>query len=184
MPPVPPKALETTIGMLIPSACQEEVLGDMHERYKSPRQYISDALRTIPLIVLSRICRTTDLQILLIEILALYVSFVAMARILNEIPFLREQQGLLKLAIPAVSAVLALIFVDAYSRPGKRRPTVILLEVSLAVIFASLLQATLAGLDPALLVPPGILAGGGGLGVLLLATLRIFAPPGGYVRQR
>src|SRR5437016_2809889 len=42
----PSKAAEAIVAVFVPPACREEVLGDLHERYSSPRQYALDALRT------------------------------------------------------------------------------------------------------------------------------------------
>jgi len=50
----PPKVLETIAGFLIPSSVREQVLGDLHERYKFPLQYVSDVIRTVPFVIASR----------------------------------------------------------------------------------------------------------------------------------
>jgi hypothetical protein len=62
--------IEAPIGLLIPPACREEVLGDLYQRYAGPRQYLLDALRAVPLVIASRVRRTTDPAVLLIEALA------------------------------------------------------------------------------------------------------------------
>ena len=49
MKPGPPKTFEALVAVLVPPACREEVLGDLHERYGSPRQYGLDAASTVPL---------------------------------------------------------------------------------------------------------------------------------------
>lgn len=63
----PSKAAEAIAALFVPPACREEVLGDLRERCSSPRQYAVDALRTIPLVIISRIRRTADPQVLLIQ---------------------------------------------------------------------------------------------------------------------
>ena len=60
----PPKALETIAGLLIPRASREQVLGDLHERYRSPVQYISDVVRTVPWVIASRLRRRLKQPIL------------------------------------------------------------------------------------------------------------------------
>ena len=77
MNPGPSKAAEAIVAVFLPPACREEVLGDLHERYRSPRQYGLEALRTVPLVILSRIRRTADPQVILMQAFALYVSFWA-----------------------------------------------------------------------------------------------------------
>jgi hypothetical protein len=73
------KTAEAIVAGFVPPASREEVLGDLHERYRSPRQYGVDALCTVPLVILSRIRRTADPQMLLIQAFALYVSFLGAA---------------------------------------------------------------------------------------------------------
>ena len=52
--------IEKIVGIFIPPACREEVLGDLRERNDGVQLFIYDALRTIPLVIVSRIRRTTD----------------------------------------------------------------------------------------------------------------------------
>jgi hypothetical protein len=75
----PSKIAEAIVSVLIPPACREEVIGDLHERFKSSSQYAVDALRTVPLVIISRIRRTADPQMLLIQAFALYMSFLGAA---------------------------------------------------------------------------------------------------------
>jgi hypothetical protein len=117
----PSKPAETVVAFFIPPACREEVLGDLYERYRSPRQYGFDALRTIPLVIVSRMRRTADPQALVIQAFALYSSFLGAAW-LTEGALPREQWGFLRLAIPAGIAMLGLILEDTYARPGRRSP--------------------------------------------------------------
>lgn len=77
MPSGPPKLLENLARLIIPPACREEVLGDLHERYRSPAQYLGDLIATVPFLIVSRIVRTTDLQLLLTDTLLIYGSFLA-----------------------------------------------------------------------------------------------------------
>jgi hypothetical protein len=85
----PSKTAEAIVGTLIPPVCREEVLGDLHERYISPRKYVLEALRTIPLVIVSRIRRTADPQVLLMQAFAWYVSFLGAAW-LRDRAFLNE----------------------------------------------------------------------------------------------
>ena len=56
----PPALVDAVIRLLIPPACREHVLGDLWERYTSPRQYVIDALRTLPFVICSQMRRTFD----------------------------------------------------------------------------------------------------------------------------
>src|SRR6516225_7621174 len=75
----PSKVAEAIVTLLLLPACREEVLGDLHERYRSPLQYGVEALCTVPLVILSRIRRTSDPRVLLIQAFALYASFLTAA---------------------------------------------------------------------------------------------------------
>ena len=61
------KRLEAIVGFLIPPSCRESVAGDLRERNLSDGDYIIEAAATIPLVVWSRIRRTTDPRVLLLE---------------------------------------------------------------------------------------------------------------------
>src|SRR5579872_6986710 len=104
----PPKWLEILASFLIPPACREEVLGDLHERYRSPIQYLADLVTTLPFLVLSRIRRTTDMQLCLVEALLVCGSFLAAAWYQNR-DILFDQSGLVYLVIPAGLTFLYLL---------------------------------------------------------------------------
>lgn len=115
MEPDPPEIMEAMVFWLVPPACREEVLGDFQERFTCPREYLVEAVRTVPLVILSRVRRTTDPALLLLEALALFLSLVTAARLLGGPSFLTDQQGYLKLALLAAIALVVLMLVDAYS---------------------------------------------------------------------
>jgi hypothetical protein len=105
----PPVLIEKAVGLLLPPACREEILGDLHERYRSLRQYLFDAARIIPLAVKGQIRRTFDRLLLAMIGFALYLVFRP-----------RRPVGLgdvLSLAIPMGIALLAFALCDAYARP-------------------------------------------------------------------
>ena len=116
MKSVPPRSLETAIGFLIPPACREEVLGDLHERFTGLGHYIRDALFTVPFVIASRIRRTTDPAVILMEALAVYLSFLVAAWYLDR-SLLSDPSRFWRLAIPVVAMVVALVLRDAYATP-------------------------------------------------------------------
>ena len=177
MKPGPPRAMEVVVGLLIPPASREHVLGDLYERYTCPQQYISDAVWAVPCVIMSRIRRTTDLQLLLMEAFALYLSFLGSAWKLEGVAFLHQQWSLLRLAIPTVAGLIALILGDAYASPGKRSPLNPLLDATLAIAFALSSQAVLWAVSRGLLLPSWIVIFGGGMSLLAVATLRMLFPP-------
>ena len=172
----PPRVAEAVVRILLPPACREHVLGDFQERYQNPRQYVIEAARTIPLVILSRIWRTTDLQIFTMEAFSLYVSFAIAAWWLGSDSFLYED-GFARIAIPTAVTLLALVIEDAYRPEGKRSPLAPIADAMLAIGFALLSQFALDKLSPELAVPKPILIVGATMGAFLVATVRMLFPP-------
>ena len=165
------------VAWLVPPACREEVTGDLHERYTSRGQYIAEAICTIPLVVWSRIRRTTDPQMLLMEAFALYISFVGAAWKLDGTPFLGQQWGYLRLAIPAAVALATLKLEDAYARPGTRSPLMPILQTTFSFSIAWLWQFALMAIEPRWAAPTRVMIYGSGISMILVSTLRMLFPP-------
>jgi hypothetical protein len=176
MTSVPPKRIEAVIGLLIPPACREEVLGDLYERYVGLPQYIFDAMRAVPLVILSRVRRTTDPAICLTEALALYFSFLVGSWYVNR-ALLAEQWGLWRLAIPVAVALSAMVLRDAYSVPGTRSRWEAVLRPLLGAACALLIALSWRT------EPLWIVLGGGALSILLVSPLRILFPPSSDLPQ-
>ena len=172
----PATLTEFIAGVLIPPACREHVLGDLRERYKSPQQYLAEVMRTLPLVVVSRVRRTTDPVVLLMEAFTFYICFLVLASS-GHTAFLYEQAGFMRIAIPTAAALLALVLADAYADPVKRSPLTPILGVALAVGFAFISQAMLLATYPELALPRPIMVLGGSVGILLVSTLRFIFPP-------
>jgi hypothetical protein len=115
----PPRILERIVSLLVPPACREEVVGDLHERFESPMQYATEAFLTVPLVILSRMRRTTDPQVLLIQVFAMSLSFLCAAWLTGEETF-RRQLSLLRFAIPVAMAALGIVLNDTYANPVHR----------------------------------------------------------------
>lgn len=166
----PSTATEFILGILIPPACREEVLGDLHERFQSPAQYAWDAIHTIPFVILSRVRRTSDPQVVLMQAFGLYLSFLGAAWFLGG-DLLRGEWGLLSLAIPAGAMVIGLMLEDAYARPGIRRTYGLARGPALGVALAFLMQMKVLAL------PRMVMVCGCGLGLLLSCAIRMLFPP-------
>jgi len=170
----PPKPIEHLLGFLIPPACREEVLGDLHERFLSTPRYIADALTTIPFVVISRIRRTTDAVVFLMEAIVLFSSFLAAAYFLDK-TLLTDTFGFFRPGLPAAIVLLTLLFADAYANPRNRSPLKPILGPALGVAFAWLSQAVLTGTE--LTLPRFTMIAGSSLSLLLVSGLRLlFAP--------
>jgi len=174
---VPPRWLESLVELLIPPACREYVAGDLHQRYCILGQYLMDAIRTVPLVILSRIRRTTDPQLLLMEAFALYLSFVGTAWWIDPL-LLSDEWGLLRLAIPSAVALYALVIAGAYSSPGRRSVVKPIVHSAFALGCAFLSQSILVAIDPSFALPWKTMLYGAGASLMLLSGLRmVFASP-------
>jgi hypothetical protein len=171
-PSGPSRSAEAFVAVLLPPACREEVLGDLHERYRSPGQYALDVLTTVPLVILSRILRTVDAELLLIQAFLVYLAFLGVAW-WQFGSLVRTPWELLKHAIPAVMFLLGLLLADVYTGSGKgfmarmlRGP---LVGVGTALLSQGFLQAVAASLS----LPGWVLLYGCGLSLLLASTARL-----------
>ncbi len=162
--------IERIVGIFIPPACREEVLGDLRERNDGVQLFIYDALRTIPLVIVSRIRRTTDSVVLLMESFCCYVSFLAVAFVAQP-SMIATEEGLLRLAIPGAIALFVLVIADAYANPRKKSVLRPVLAVALA--FACVFLVHL--IRP--LLPGFMLAVGSGMSMMLLLAMRMLFPP-------
>ena len=162
----PSKSAEAIVAILVPPACREEVVGDLHERYRSPGQYVFDALITVPLVILSRVRRTADPQVVLIQAFVLYLSFLCAAWF-KDAALLQAQWGLLRLAIPAGITLLVVMLEDAYASPGRRSPLSLVRGPVLGLAFALASQGLFWAGNPDLALPRWILLYGCAMSLLL-----------------
>jgi hypothetical protein len=166
----PPKVIESLVALLVPPAAREHVLGDLRERFVNSRSYLSDAISAVPGAIAGRVLRITDWQVLVMEVSALYISFLTAAWVALGVPYLFEHGDFLRLLLPVVLAVLALTVGDVYDGRARRTPILpAVLGVASGVAFS---QANVA-------LPASILFSGGAVGVVLVSTLRMWFPPGG-----
>jgi hypothetical protein len=172
-----PKLLENLVRLLLPPACREHVLGDLQERYKSPKSYLSDALSVLGPVIISRIRRTTDFQVFAMEALALYLSFTATAWYVGQQSFLYDHAGFARLTVPTSVAVMALLLCNAYSDPERKSFSKPILQSAGCVSLAFLGQTLLFDTQSVFTVPFPIMLYGGILGMSLVSALRMLFPP-------
>lgn len=166
----PPAPLSALLRLLIPPPAREAVLGDLEERYRSPIQYASEGIRTMPYLIASRARRTSSIAIVGLQ------TFVLIACLGVTLPDLPGQgvpswvQG----GIPAVAALLALVLRAVYR--GEETPVKAgLLDAVAAAVAMLLSQGVLAALvsagqiGPDWMLPRGISV----LGVFALPALWI-----------
>ena len=168
---------EAVAAILIPPACREEVLGDLHERNATAWRFTLDALRTVPLVIASRIRRMSEPGLLAMYAVGLFLSFFVAAWF-DMRPLVYERWGFSRLAIPSVVELLALLLEDAYARPGPASAMRLLRGPMLAFAAAFFSQATLWAAGSTLTLPFAIVLRGGAAGLALTLTIRsVFQPP-------
>jgi hypothetical protein len=172
----PPRWLEVLIAPLVPPACREEVLGDLHERCTGPAGYLDDVLHTLPLVITGRIRRTTAPRMALMEACVLYLSYAGAVRY-GDPALLNGQWGLLRAAIPAGFALLGMVLADAYAVPRTRSACMALRGPLVGVAAAWLSHAVLAAGRSALGLPAWILVYGSAAALPYLAAVRMLGPP-------
>jgi hypothetical protein len=170
----PSRKLESLVGLLIPPACREEVLGDLCERYRGPGQYVADGARVALFVNLSGIRRTTSAQLLLMEAMMLYLSFLTAAWFLDR-RFLNDEWGLLRLAAAPAIALFVLRLNDAWAMPRKQSAFRSTLGVAAGVGVACLCQIGA--------LPAGVDLLGAGISLLLVSAVRVLFLPGTDLRQ-
>jgi hypothetical protein len=168
----PSKVAETIVGCLLPPACREEILGDLRERHRSGLGYFVEALHVIPLVIYSRIRRTTDAVVALMEVASMYTAFVVVANWVDP-TLISADSGLARLAIPSAVVLAVMSLADAYSDPQRRWP--------LKPLFAPTLGFAVAYIEQSMYVqwslPASVFAWGSGTGLIFVSTLRVAFPP-------
>jgi hypothetical protein len=166
----PSKIAEALVCWLLPPACREEVLGDMRERNQNSAQYLVEATWTVPSVIYSRICRTTDAVLTLMLAISMYTAFVMSAWWLDRELLFREY-GYARVAIPPAIFLVPILLADAYSDPQKRWPLKPLFGPILGLAFAYAVE-----LNHRWALPSSVLAWGGAVSVVLVSTLRLTFP--------
>lgn len=169
MPLSPPKKLEAAVAFFIPAASREHVLGDLHERCRSPWQYAREALRTVPMVVLGRMLRTARPEVVALEGAALCLVYWIAA-------WQAGAADLLRVVTAAMIGLAALLVRDAYCAADQGPRPVTALE---GALLALLVQLSMAALGWGLAIP----AKASGMACFLSAAL-IFAMRMMYPGQR
>ncbi len=174
---MPAKRIEKLLWFLLPPPCREHVLGDLQEKCKSPKQYTRVGLSVLAPVIVSRIRRVTDYQLLLMQAFAIYIAFVAGAWCLGETALLYGHSGLIRLAVPTAVAVLFLLISNAYFDPVRESVTKPILQSVISVAVAFLGQTAIFDTRPTLAVPLRVMLFGSCASILLVPTLQILFPP-------
>ena len=139
----PPVVIDRVVRALIPPAAREGIVGDLWERYRSPLNYLWEALKIMPHVVASQIRRTFNLPMLGFQALGLFVCFGGFAVNLPPLDVPRW----LRAAIPTAAAMIALVLRDAYRQSDQHPARRAGLDVATAVALVLVSQAVLFGLS-------------------------------------
>ncbi len=159
----PPIGMEALILALIPPMVREEIAGDLRERYRSPIQYLCEALSLLPALWLSQIRRGSSPFMLGLQAFILFACLGGFA-LENISPPLWQRA-----AIPTLAGLLGLAMRDIY-RTGDH-PTIksALIDAAVALMCAVLAELALAAWAPEFPLEPMR----GVIGVLALQTLSV-----------
>jgi hypothetical protein len=127
-------------------------------------------------VIVSRIRRTADPQVLLIQALVLYLSFLGVTWF-SDRALLGERGGLIRLAIPVVAAIAGLLLDDAYAKPGPRTATNLARGPVFGLLLALLSQEALWMKKSDWALPQWVATYGCLLGLLLSSGIRMLFPP-------
>ena len=166
----PPAVIENMVRLLVPPASREHVMGDLSERYRSPRQYLMDAFQSLPLIIASQVRRTSNPG-------RLGVVAVTLFGLLNA----KAHHSWLVAALPTLLATAALILRDAYRTPSPTpftatKSRLAAVDVAAAAGCMLLWQAFAALFAPQWLLPTRALSVGLPIFCVLLFFVRLQAP--------
>ena len=156
------------VRALVPPASREHVLGDLLERYVSPRRYLLDALRTLPYIIASRLRRTTHpLGLALVGAFLWWAVFWG-----------NRQQGPAVAIFPTLLTLAVLALRDVYRAPISSWARASVVDVAIAAGAVLLSQALFAFAAPALVLNRETLLLGFPAGFVILFFMRLQSPPG------
>jgi hypothetical protein len=172
----PHPLVEAFVGRLLPPACREHVLGDLHERYISDGQYVQDAVRTIPFAIWGQIRRTSSTPLVTAELGVVYVAFLS-ALGMFEPSALSDSSAPLRAAIPALAALAAVVLRDAWIGRTPRPNAHVAADAVLGIGCAAMLQALLVGVGSPLALPSYVLLAGSATSLALLSGVRMALLP-------
>jgi len=171
----PPRALERAVLWMVPPLVREEIAGDFWERYRSPLQYLADAAKALPYIVLSQARRATQMPLFLLlalTILAAHGGLEPDRGTVAGVPIALR-------ALVATLAVLAALMLRNAYRPSEAWSAVraigdvVWLLIALLASQAALALLASAGLlDPSWRLPLGWLVGGFAFYSVVMLLLR------------
>jgi hypothetical protein len=172
----PHPLVEAFIGRLLPPACREHVLGDLHERYVSASQYVHDVVRTIPFAIWGQIRRTSSAPLAIAEAGVVYVAFLSALGLFDH-SVVSNSSAPLRAAIPALAALAGVVLRDAWIGRRPRPNALTAADAVLGIACAALPQILLVSLGSRLALRRDVLLAGCAIALVLLSGVRIALSP-------
>ena len=170
MKPTRMSVIECAVGVLIPSACRQHVLGDLRERNETTPTFVLDVLRVLPYTIWSRVRRTTSLRLFTWQAVGLGMGFLAAA--FKYAPFrVVDSVGVVRIVIPISAALVALVVADAY-RNDSRPLANDRVAIGSALLLGGLTQLVLVFVYPEWALPPMMAVLGGAIGWVFVCMAR------------
>lgn len=167
----PPALMARLVRALIPPASREHVLGDLNERYVSPRQYVLEALRALPYLIASRLRRTTHPIAFLLG--AAYLWWCVFHGF--------RQESWLAATIPTAITLVTLTLRNVYRASVTNWRRTAAVDMLLAAFGVLLSQAVFALCAPQLVLARGTLLVGFPFGFVILYFVCLQSPS--YLNQ-
>ena len=166
----PPEMISKLVYALVPPANREHVLGDLNERNASTKQYVAEALRALPFLILSRLRRTTHpLGLLLVGCFLYWAVFWG-----------NQQPSWVAALIPTLLTLIVLALRDVYRGAYERWVRAAAIDVVLAAACVLVSQAILFLAAPGLQLTRMSMLVGFPLGFAILFAMRLQSPTGFY----
>ena len=162
----PSALIERVVRLLTPPACREHVLGDLWERYRSPGQYLRDAMRTLPFVIVSRIRRTSSAPLLAFQAFCVFATFAG--------PWMTP----IPMAVSAMAAAVAILAIrQAYRVDAPRWPKGLAMDALAAALGAALIGIlSQIGTRANVWLAVDALDGGAGAFLLVFGASVLWAP--------
>jgi hypothetical protein len=162
----PSALIEGVVRLLTPPACREHVLGDLWERYRSPGQYLRDAMWTLPFVIVSRIRRTSSAPLLALQAFCVFATFAG--------PWMIP----VSIAVWAMAAAVAVLAIrQAYRVDAPRWPKGLAMDALAASLGAALFgMLSQIGTRANVWLAVDALDGGAGAFLLVFGASVLWAP--------
>jgi hypothetical protein len=164
---------ERLVAWLLPPACREHVLGDLHERYVSAGQYVRDAILTVPYAIWGQVRRTTSPMSAGAQAGAVYVAFLAAGAVAGSGPA-EPSLASAGAGLAALSALVVVALRDAWAGRTARAATGLSLDAALGLTAAAAVQAILQMLGARIAFAPAAVSFACAIGLPLLGGVRVF----------